>query len=146
MLSPFQNPFMLGFEGLEEMLYRVAKGTDSFPPYNVEQISSELLRMTFAVAGYKEEELEVMQEGNQLMIRGHQEPDENRHFLHRGIAARSFLKSFILAEGMTIEEAHLEQGLLVIDLKRPEVKKIVRSIPVKSSKMTPKVLPHKKKK
>ena len=97
-LSPFNNPFLLGFDELEQILCRVAKGADSFPPYNVEQISPELLRMTFAVAGYKEEELEVMQEGNQLIIRGHQEPDENRHFLHRGIAARSFLKSFILAE------------------------------------------------
>ncbi len=146
MMSPFQNPFMLGFEGLEEMLFRVAKGADSFPPYNVEQVSPEQLQMTFAVAGYKEEELEVLQEGNQLMIRGHQEPDETRHFLHRGIAARSFLKSFILAEGMTIEGAHLEQGLLVIDLKRPEVKKIVRSIPVTTTSAKPRVLPHKKKK
>ena len=146
MISPFQNPFLLGFEGLEEMLYRVAKGADSFPPYNVEQISPELLRMTFAVAGYKEEELEVMQEGNQLIIRGRQEPDENRHFLHRGIAARSFLKSFILAEGMTIEGAHLEQGLLIIDLKRPEVKKIIRTIPVQTKTTKPKVLTHKKKK
>ena len=87
-----------------------------------------------------------MQEGNQLIIRGHQEPDENRHFLHRGIAARSFLKSFILAEGMTIEGAHLEQGLLVIDLKRPEIKKIIRTIPVQTKTTKPKVLTHKKKK
>ena len=144
MISPFQNPFLLGFEGLEEMLYRVAKGADSFPPYNVEQISPEYLQMTFAVAGYKE--LEVLQEGNQLIIRGHQEPDETRHYLHRGIAARSFLKSFVLAEGMTIEGAHLEQGLLVIDLKRPEVKKIVRSIPVTTTGAKPKILAHKKKK
>lgn len=146
MVSPFQNPFLLGFEGFEEMLLRAAKGADSFPPYNVEQISPEYLQMTFAVAGYKEEELEVLQEGNQLIIRGHQEPDETRHYLHRGIAARSFLKSFVLAEGMTIEGAHLEQGLLVIDLKRPEVKKIVRSIPVTTTAIKSKVLPHKKKK
>ena len=146
MVSPFQNPFLLGFEGLEEMLLRAAKGADSFPPYNVEQLSSEYLQMTFAVAGYKEEELEVLQEGNQLIIRGHQEPDETRHYLHRGIAARSFLKSFVLAEGMTIEGAHLEQGLLVIDLKRPEVKKIVRSIPVTTTSAKPRILTHKRKK
>ena len=146
MMSPFQNPFLLGFEGLEEMLYQVAKGADSFPPYNVEQISPALLQMTFAVAGYQESELEVMQEGNQLIVKGHQEPDETRHFLHRGIAARSFLKSFILAEGMTIEGARLEQGLLIIDLKRPEVKKIIRSIPVKTTAVKPCVLTHKKKK
>ena len=146
MISPFQNPFMLGFEGLEEMLYRVAKGTDAFPPYNVEQISPELLQMTFAVAGYQESELEVLQEGNQLIVRGHQEPDENRHFLHRGIAARSFLKSFILAEGMSIEGARLEQGLLIIDLKRPEIKKLIRTIPLKTTATNSRVLAHKKKK
>lgn len=146
MVSPFQNPFLLGFEGLEEMLLRAAKGADSFPPYNVEQISPEYLQMAFAVAGYKEEELEVLQEGNQLIIRGHQEPDETHHYLHRGIAARSFLKSFVLAEGMTIEGAHLEQGLLVIDLKRPEVKKIVRSIPVTTTATKPRILTHKRKK
>ena len=146
MISPFQNPFLLGFEGLEEMLFRVAKGADSFPPYNVEQLNEEKLQITLAVAGYNDSDLEVLQEGNQLIVRGHQENDENRRFLHRGIAARSFLKSFILAEGMTIEGAHLEQGLLVIDLKRPEVKKIVRSIPVTTTSAKPRVLPHKKKK
>ena len=94
-MNPFQNPFMLGFDDLEDLLFRVSKGADSFPPYNVEQIDEELLRMSLAVAGYSEEDLDVSQENNQLVIRGHQEQDPNRRFLHRGIAARNFIKSFI---------------------------------------------------
>ena len=86
-LSPFNNPFLLGFDELEQILCRVAKGADSFPPYNVEQIDTELLRITLAVAGYDEPDLEVLQEDNQLVIRGVQERAPNRHFLHQGIAA-----------------------------------------------------------
>lgn len=130
MMSPFQNPFMLGFDDLEDLLFRVSKGADSFPPYNVEQIDEDLLRMSLAVAGYSEDDLDVTQENNQLVIRGHQEHDESRRFLHRGIAARNFIKSFILADGMKIESAHLDNGLLIIDLKRPKAEKIIRQIPV----------------
>ena len=119
-LSPFNNPFLLGFDELEQILCRVAKGADSFPPYNVEQINTELLRITLAVAGYDEPDLEILQEENQLIIRGAQEHDPNRHFLHQGIAARSFVKSFVLADGMTVENIILENGLLSIDLRRPK--------------------------
>ena len=146
MMSPFQNPFLLGFDGLEDLLFRVAKGADSFPPYNVEQLDESTLRMSLAVAGYNEDDLDVAQENNQLMIRGHQENDDNRHFLPRGIAARNFIKTFILAEGMKIEKAHLDRGLLIIDLKRPKVEKLIRQIPIQTSAHKPKVLTHKKKK
>ena len=145
-MTPFQNPFMLGFDGLEDLLFRVAKGADSFPPYNVEQVDEDLLRMSLAVAGYNEEDLDVAQENNQLIIRGHQENDDTRHYLHRGIAARNFIKTFILAEGMKIESARLNNGLLVIDLKRPKVEKLIRQIPIQTSTNKPKVLQHKKKK
>lgn len=146
MMSPFQNPFLLGFDGLEDLLFRVAKGADSFPPYNVEQLDESTLRMSLAVAGYNEEDLDVAQENNQLIIRGHQESDDTRHYLHRGIAARNFIKTFILAEGMKIESAHLNNGLLIIDLKRPKVEKLIRNIPIQTSTNKPKVLQHKKKK
>ncbi len=146
MISPFQNPFMLGFDGLEDLLFRVAKGADSFPPYNVEQLNESLLRMSLAVAGYKEEDLDITQENNQLIIRGHQENDDTRHYLHRGIAARNFIKTFILADGIKIESAHLDSGLLIIDLNRPKLEKLIRSIPIQTTKTKPKVLTHKKKK
>ena len=141
-MNPFQNPFMLGFDDLEDLLFRVSKGADSFPPYNVEQIDEELLRMSLAVAGYSEEDLDVSQENNQLVIRGHQEQDPNRRFLHRGIAARNFIKSFILADGMKIESAHLDNGLLIIDLKRPKAEKIIRQIPVQRLSKKSKSLNH----
>lgn len=146
MISPFQNPFLLGFDGLEDLLFRVAKGADSFPPYNVEQLDESSLRMSLAVAGYHEEDLDIAQENNQLIIRGHQENDETRHFLHRGIAARNFIKTFILADGIKIESAHLDNGLLIVDLKRPKVEKLIRQIPIQTFTNKPKVLQHKKKK
>lgn len=146
MISPFQNPFLLGFDGLEDLLFRVAKGADSFPPYNVEQLDESSLRMSLAVAGYQEEDLDIAQENNQLIIRGHQENDETRHYLHRGIAARNFIKTFILADGIKIESAHLDNGLLIIDLKRPKMEKLIRQIPIQTSTNKPKVLQHKRKK
>ena len=146
MISPFQNPFLLGFDGLEDLLFRATKGADSFPPYNVEQLDESALRMSLAVAGYGEEDLDISQENNQLIIRGHQENDETRHYLHRGIAARNFIKTFILADGIKIESAHLDNGLLIIDLKRPKMEKLIRNIPIQTSANKPKVLQHKKKK
>ncbi len=133
MMSPFQNPFLLGFEGLEEMLFQVAKGADSFPPYNVELLDDVKLQITLAVAGYDDSDLEVTHEGNQLVVRGHQENDPNRRFLHRGIAMRSFVKSFILADGMKIAAAKLDNGLLTIELVRPKVQTIVHQIPVQKA-------------
>ena len=118
-MTAFNNPFLLGFDELEDMLTRVSKGAESFPPYNLEQLSPELMRITLAIAGYVAEDLDITLEDNQLMIRGQQTQDPNRHYIHRGIAARSFIKTFELADGMTIEGACLENGLLSIDLKKP---------------------------
>lgn len=143
-MTPFQNPFMLGFDGLEDLLFRVSKGADSFPPYNVEQVDEDSLRMSLAVAGYGEDDLDIVQENNQLIIRGHQENDEEKHYLHRGIAARNFIKTFILAEGINIESAHLDNGLLIIDLKRPKMEKIVRTIPIETTPKKNHTLTHKK--
>ncbi len=140
--NSFNNPFLLGFDDLEDMLLRISKGADNFPPYNIEQLE-ESLRISLAVAGYSEDDLEVSLEDNQLVIRGRQQPDETRHFLHRGIAARSFIKSFVLADGMEIQGALLENGLLNIDLVRPERQKKIQKIAIQTETKT-RVLEHRK--
>ncbi len=129
-LTPFNNPFSLGFNELEQMLLRVAKGADSFPPYNVEQLSPTTFEITMAVAGYSEEDLSLTQEDNQLVIQGRQEPNPNRHYLHQGIAARSFIKSFVLADGMEVKNVVLENGLLMITLQKPEKKPNIKKIAI----------------
>ncbi len=139
-LTPFNNPFMLGFDELENMLLRISKGSENFPPYNIEQIDADSLRITLAVAGYKETDLDVSIEENQLVIRGRQEQSDTRRFLHRGIAGRSFIKSFVLAEGLKITEAFLENGLLNIDLYRPNKPKKVQQIAIKTKKSAQKLL------
>lgn len=133
-INPFNNPFMLGFDNLEDMLLRISKGSESFPPYNIEQICDLTLRITLAVAGYQEDDLEIILEENQLIIRGRQNADPARHFLHKGIAGRSFLKSFVLAQGLKITGAFLEHGLLNIDLERPEKTKQVQKIAIQTKK------------
>lgn len=135
-LTPFSNPFLVGFNELEQMLLRVAKGADSFPPYNVEQINNTTFEITMAVAGYSESDLELVQEDNQLIIRGHQEHNPNRHYLHQGIAARSFIKSFVLADGMTIQGAVLENGLLMITLQKPQKTPNIKKIEIKKTSKT----------
>lgn len=135
-LTPFSNPFLVGFNELEQMLLRVAKGADSFPPYNVEQINNTTFEITMAVAGYSESDLELVQEDNQLIIRGHQEHNPNRHYLHQGIAARSFIKSFVLADGMTIQGAVLENGLLMITLQKPQKTPNIKKIEIKKTLKT----------
>ena len=129
-LTPFNNPFLVGFNELEQMLLRVAKGADSFPPYNVEQVDATTFEITMAVAGYSESDLDMMQEDNQLIIRGRQEHDANRHYLHQGIAARSFIKSFVLADGMQIKGAILENGLLIITLQKPQKTPNIKKIEI----------------
>lgn len=120
-LSVFNSPLLLGFDHFERVLDRVAKASaDGYPPYNIEQIGENGLRITLAVAGFAETDLSVMIEGDQLIIRGKQSEDDNeRIFLHRGIAARQFVRSFVLAEGIEIKGARLDSGLLHIDLERP---------------------------
>ena len=135
-LTPFNNPFLVGFDELEQMLLRVAKGADSFPPYNVEQLNATTFAITMAVAGYSEEDLDIMQEDNQLVIRGRQDHDPSRHYLHQGIAARSFIKSFVLADGMQIKEAVLENGLLIITLQKPQKNPNIKKIAITKKSKT----------
>jgi HSP20 family molecular chaperone IbpA len=118
--SLFGSPLFLGFDHLEQMLDRVAKSSDGYPPYNIEQTGESRLRITLAVAGFSMDDLQLTQEDNQLVVRGKQKDDsEGRIFLHRGIAARQFQRAFVLAEGIDVEGAWLDNGLLHIDLKRP---------------------------
>lgn len=137
-MSAFSSPFLLGFDEIERALDRVAKATnDGYPPYNIERIpqddsEDERLSITLAVAGFTQSELDVTIEENQLVIRGRQEDDENRLFLHRGIAARQFQRTFVLAEGIEILSADLKDGLLAIDLIRPQLVKTVRKINISS--------------
>src|SRR5215510_8533730 len=119
------SPFLLGFDEIERALDRVAKGADGYPPYNIERIAREngkpeRLRITLAVAGFTRDQLDVTLEESQLVIRGRQQDDKTRQYLHRGIAARQFQRTFVLAEGMEVLGADLKNGLLEIDLVRPE--------------------------
>ena len=124
--SPFGHPFLLGFDEIEQALDRVSKTTsDGYPPYNIERLARtehepERLRITLAVAGFTRDQLEVTLEESQLVIRGRQTDDKARHYLHRGIAARQFQRTFLLADGMEVLGADLSNGLLSIDLARPE--------------------------
>jgi HSP20 family molecular chaperone IbpA len=129
----FNSPFLLGFEHLERLLERTAKSAgDGYPPYNIEQTSEDSLRIALAVAGFGREELNVTVEDRQLVIRGKQSEGSDRNFLHRGIAARQFQRAFVLAEGIEVTGATLENGLLTIELKRPMADTIVRTIEIKS--------------
>lgn len=129
-LGAFNSPLLLGFEHFERILDQAAKASgEGYPPYNIEQIGDNCLRITLAVAGFTEDDLSVTVEDNQLVIRGRQQDDgPERIFLHRGIAARQFQRSFVLAEGIEILRAHQDNGLLHIDLERhvpePEVRTI----------------------
>ncbi|MBO1079551.1 Hsp20 family protein [Roseomonas haemaphysalidis] len=127
--SLFGSPLFLGFDHLEQMLDRVAKNSDGYPPYNIEQTGENRLRITLAVAGFSMDDLQLTQEDNQLVVRGKQKEDgEGRIFLHRGIAARQFQRAFVLAEGIDVEGAWLDNGLLHIDLKRPQPEVRVKAI------------------
>lgn len=136
--SPFGHPFLLGFDEIEQALDRVSKAaSDGYPPYNIERVprtdqDSERLRITLAVAGFTLDQLDVMLEENQLVVRGRQVDDKTRHYLHRGIAARQFQRAFLLADGMEVVGADLSNGLLSIDLTRPEPERIVRKIAIAS--------------
>lgn len=128
----FNSPLLLGFDQLERALDRMNKSAgDGYPPYNVEQLDEGHLRITLAVAGFSEAELSVQIENNQLVIRGRQEPEsEDRVFLHRGIAARQFQRAFVLADGIEVKSARLDNGLLHIDLQRPIEQPTVRRIDI----------------
>jgi HSP20 family molecular chaperone IbpA len=132
-MTPFSNPLLLGFDSMEKTLERVAKAGDSYPPYNIERLpgageAADRLRITLAVAGFTDADLDVSVEENQLVVRGRQAEEGERHFLHRGIAARQFQRIFVLADGMRVTAAELKNGLLSIDLDRPKPERLVRKI------------------
>jgi HSP20 family molecular chaperone IbpA len=135
-ISAFSSPLLLGFEEIERALGRLSKAaSDGYPPYNIERLARtaervETLRITLAVAGFSAEELDVAVEENQLVIRGRQKDDADREYLHRGIAARQFQKTFVLAEGIEVRNADLRDGLLSIDLVRPETERVARRIAI----------------
>ena len=138
-MSGFTNPLLLGFDQLERVLDRASKsGNDGYPPYNIEKISDregdqgDIIRITLAVAGFSDEDLDISVEENQLTIRGKQTDESEREYLHRGIAARQFQKAFVLAEGMEVGGAELSNGLLSIELIRLEPERIVRKISIRS--------------
>jgi HSP20 family molecular chaperone IbpA len=132
----FNSPFLLGFDEIERALDRAVKASgDGYPPYNIERLprsehEPERLRITLAVAGFMRDQLEILLEEGQLLIRGRQIDDKTRQFLHRGIAARQFQRAFLLAEGMEVLGADLSNGLLAIDLARPEPERIIRRIDI----------------
>ncbi len=134
--SPFGHPFLLGFDDFQQALDRVSKSaSDGYPPYNIERLPSteqepERLRITLAVAGFTREQLDVTHTENQLIVRGRQTDDKSRQYLHRGIATRQFQRTFLLAEGMHVLGADLSNGLLAVDLFRPEPERTVRRIDI----------------
>jgi|TARA_R110002073_G_scaffold279756_4_gene443941 HSP20 family molecular chaperone IbpA len=133
-MARFDSPFLLGFDQVERLLDRVARtGADGYPPYNVEEVQTGKggqLKITLAVAGFAAEDLSVTVESNQLVIRGGQSDEEDRNFLHRGIAARQFQRAFVLAEGIEILSADLENGLLTISLEQQTPEEIVQQIEI----------------
>jgi len=154
-MSHLTSPLFLGFEEMERLIDRVGKGGDGYPPYNIERISGgngngqgsaqanapagaqgnagaggDLLRITLAVAGFKPHQIEITIEENQLNIRGRQEDDKSRQYIHRGIAARQFSRTFVLADGIEVKSADLSDGLLSIDLVRRQPERSVRRIEI----------------
>lgn len=132
----FDSPFLLGFDHTRSLIERVSKAAgEGYPPYNVEDSGDGRVRITIAVAGFTPEQLGVSVEDNHLTITGKREPDSpagERAFLHRGIAARGFVRSFILADGMEVEGAILEHGLLHVDAVRPDKASVVRQVPIRT--------------
>lgn len=134
--TTFGSPYLLGFEHLERLLERSARAAgDAYPPYNIEEIPGGL-RITLAVAGFSKDELSVTEEDHQLVVRGKQSEQDGKTFLHRGIAARQFLRSFVLADGIEVAAAALENGLLKIDLARKPTEPSVRTVEIKTGDLS----------
>jgi len=130
-MTGFNSPLLLGFEHLEQILDRASRtSAEGYPPYNIEQTSENGLRITLAVAGFSMEDLSVTIEDNQLMIRGQQVDESDRIYIHRGIAARQFQRSFVLAEGIEVKGADMDNGLLHVDLERIVPEPEVRTVPI----------------
>jgi HSP20 family molecular chaperone IbpA len=136
-VSMFSAPFLLGFDAFEERVDRLSKAADGYPPYNIERTvdadGTERFLISIAVAGFGRDELEVTAEDNQLFVRGRQKDDGTREFLHRGIAARQFQRSFLLADGVVVQEATLRNGMLIIAVVRPKAEKVARRIEIRSA-------------
>ncbi len=139
-MTPFASPLLLGFDAMEKTLERLAKSNDCYPPYNIERLPPDPdkdfaggFRITLAVAGFSEDELDVTTEENQLVIRGRQVEQPDKDYLYRGIAARQFQRMFVLAEGMIVKGAVLKNGLLSVDLIRPEPERMVKKINISVS-------------
>ena len=132
-LSLFNSPLMLGFDHFERTLERIAKNGDGYPPYNIERIGENGLRITLAVAGFATDDLSIELAENQLVVRGRQSDDPDRVYLHRGIAARQFQRGFVLAEGIEVKGARLDNGLLHIELERPPQETRVRNIAIETA-------------
>lgn len=137
-LSVLSNPLLLGFEEIERLIDRTGKGAnEGYPPYNIERIgpsdgAKERLRITIALAGFTRDQLDIVVEDNQLTVRGRQQDDKTREYLYRGIAARQFTRTFVLADGIEVQSADLSNGLLAIDLVRHEPNRLVRRIEIGS--------------
>jgi HSP20 family molecular chaperone IbpA len=133
----FSAPFLLGFDAYEERIDRLSRATDGYPPYNIERSveddGTERFLISIAVAGFAQSELDVVWEDTQLVVRGKQKDDPTRQFLHRGIAARQFQRSFLLADGVEVKDAALEHGMLVISVERPKVERLARHITIRSA-------------
>jgi HSP20 family molecular chaperone IbpA len=142
-MSLLSSPLLLGFEDVERLIDRAGKGSDGYPPYNIERIgprngqngasAAEMLRITLAVAGFRRDQLEITVEDNQLVVKGRQEEDKSREYIHRGIAARQFIKTFVLADGIEVKAAELSDGMLRIDLVKREPERAVRKVEIKSN-------------
>ena len=134
-MSMLSSPLLLGFDEIERLIDRASKGGDGYPPYNIERIAragerGDLLRITLAVAGFSREQLDIELEDKQLIVRGKQVDDKEREYLYRGIAARQFQRTFVLADGIEVKAADLRNGLLEIDLVRNEPERVVRKIDI----------------
>ncbi|CAK00594.1 Hsp20 family protein [Bartonella tribocorum] len=136
-VTPFSNPFLLGFETVEKILQRIGKADEAYPAYNIERLhkndDANHIRITLAVAGFNINHLNILLDDNQLVIHGKQTDNQNHQYLYRGIAARQFQRTFVLAEGMHVTNAELKNGLLSINLYQPKLKKEIKQIPIKGS-------------
>ncbi|EJF83512.1 hypothetical protein MCU_01197 [Bartonella elizabethae Re6043vi] len=136
-VTSFSNPFLLGFETVEKILQRIGKADEAYPAYNIERLhkndDANHIRITLAVAGFKINHLNILLDDNQLVIHGKQTDNQNHQYLYRGIAARQFQRTFVLAEGMNVTNAELKNGLLSINLYQQKLKKEIKQIPIKVS-------------
>ena len=129
----FSSPLFLGFDHFERLVDTLSKVDDSYPPYNIEQIGELGFRVTLALAGFKKENISITVENNQLMIRGRQEADPNAMYIHRGIATRQFVKSFVLADGVEVKSAEFDNGLLHVNLQRIKSESNIRNVEITSA-------------